>query len=49
MSKTISEELHKVLKKIDRPGSFCMSGGGAEPMPGLVVNGLGPIGLPLTA
>jgi hypothetical protein len=49
MGKSVSEQLHRVLKKIDRPGSFCVSGGGPAPLPGLVVEGLDPIGLPLTA
>ena len=48
MGRGVSEQLLRALKKIDRPGSFCVSGGGPAPLPGLEVAGLGPIGLPLT-
>ena len=47
MSSSVTERLHAVLKKIDRPGSFCVSGSVPAVMPGLNVTGLGPIGLPL--
>jgi hypothetical protein len=49
MSHSVAEELSEVLEKIDRPGSFCVSGGAPTVLPGLEVEGLGPIGLPLTA
>ena len=49
MARTIPERLLRALKPIDRPGSFCASGGGPAPLPGLEVTGLGPVGLPLTA
>ena len=49
MGRGISEQLLRVLKTIDRPGSFCVSGGGPTVLPGLDVSGLGPVGLPLTA
>ncbi len=49
MSKTNLDKLRQALAEIDRPGSFCASGSGAAVLPGLVVDGLGPIGLPLTA
>jgi hypothetical protein len=42
-------ELRRVLDKIDRPGTFCVSGGVPAILPGLVVDGLGPVGFPLTA
>lgn len=45
----VSEPLLRALEKIDRPGSFCVVGGGPAPLPGLEVAALGPIGLPLTA
>ena len=47
MSRTISEQLLRALKKIDRPGTFCTSGGMPAVLPGLKVVGLGPVGLPL--
>ncbi len=49
MSRAILRELSQVLQKIDRPGSFCVSGSVPVVLPGLEVAGLGPIGLPLTA
>ena len=49
MAKTVSEQLHAALKKINRPGSFCVTGSARAANPGLEVTGLGPIGLPLTA
>ena len=49
MSEDIREELGEVLSKIDRPGSFCVSGSAPPVLPGLEVEGLGPVGLPLTA
>jgi hypothetical protein len=48
MSTSISEKLSDALEKIDRPGSFCVSGSAPAVLPGLEVEGLGPIGLPLT-
>jgi len=44
----ILEELSQALSKIDRPGTFCASGSVQTVLPGLEVDGLGPIGLPLT-
>ena len=49
MREGIREELGQALSKIDRPGSFCVSGSAPAVLPGLEVEGLGPIGLPLTA
>jgi hypothetical protein len=48
MSSAVLQELSQVLGKIDRPGSFCVSGSVPAVLPGLEVAGLGPIGLPLT-
>ncbi|MGP0064994.1 MAG: 2OG-Fe(II) oxygenase [Isosphaeraceae bacterium] len=48
MEKTILDKLDEALSKIDRPGSFCVSGSVPAVIPGLEVDGLGPIGLPLT-
>ncbi len=49
IDRTVAEKLHRILTTIDRPGSFCVTGGGPAPLPGLEVAGLGPIGLPLSA
>lgn len=49
MAHTISEQLHTAIKKINRPGSFCVTGSDRAANPGLEVAGLGPIGLPLSA
>jgi hypothetical protein len=49
MSDTLVQELQQALKKIDRPGTFCVSGSGPAVLPGLEVGGLGLIGLPLNA
>jgi len=40
--------LGKALDKVDRPGTFCVSGSVPAVLPGLEVKGLGPVGLPLT-
>lgn len=40
--------LRQALTKIDRPGSFCVSGAVRLSHPGLEVKGMGPIGLPLS-
>src|SRR4051812_30197105 len=45
----IREKLSEALSKVDRPGSFCVSGSAPAVLPGLEVEGLGPVGLPLTA
>jgi hypothetical protein len=47
MNPTVLEELLHVLEEIDRPGSFCVSGSLPVVLPGLEVEGFGPIGLPL--
>src|SRR5712671_2761582 len=49
VGKAILEKLSKALSQIDRPGTFCVSGSAPAVLPGLEVEGLGPIGLPLTA
>jgi 2OG-Fe(II) oxygenase superfamily len=48
VSNKILEELSQAMSKIDRPGTFCVSGSVQTVLPGLEVGGLGPIGLPLT-
>jgi hypothetical protein len=42
------EKLDRALGQIDRPGTFCVSGRVPAVLPGLEVEGLGPIGLPLS-
>ena len=49
MANAILDKLSEALSQIDRPGSFCVSGSVPAVLPGLEVEGLGPIGLPLTA
>jgi hypothetical protein len=49
MSAAIFQKLSRLLKQIDWPGSFCVSGNFPVVLPGLEVEGLGPVGLPLTA
>src|SRR3954451_13496781 len=49
MREELSEELSQALSKIDRPGSFCVSGSAPAILPGLEVEGLGSVGLPLNA
>jgi predicted 2-oxoglutarate/Fe(II)-dependent dioxygenase YbiX len=49
LRRDILEKLGDELGKIDRPGSFCVSGSVPAVLPGLEVEGLGPVGLPLTA
>lgn len=48
MSQAFLRQLRQALERIDRPGSFCASGSVPVVLPGLEVEGLGPIGLPLT-
>jgi hypothetical protein len=48
MSESALQELRQALRKIDRPGSFCVRGSVPAVLPGLEVKDLGPIGLPLT-
>ena len=43
----VSNELLPALEKIDRPGSFCIGGRASPVLPGLEVDGIGSIGLPL--
>jgi predicted 2-oxoglutarate/Fe(II)-dependent dioxygenase YbiX len=45
----IAERLQAVLERIDRPGTFCVWGALGAVLPGLEVEGMGSIGLPLTA
>lgn len=47
MSETLRERLRQELSKIDRSGSFCAVGRAPAVLPGLEIEGLGPIGLPL--
>src|SRR5689334_18024630 len=44
----ILEKLDRALSQVDRPGTFSVSGSVPAILPGLVVEGLGPVGLPLT-
>ena len=44
-----TEDLLAAVKKVDRPSSFCVSGIAQAGLPGLEVEGLGAIGLPLLA
>lgn len=46
-SPDVHDRLLKALDEIDRPGDFCTSGDRPLTMPGLEVEGLGPVGLPL--
>jgi len=48
VSNEILKELSQAMSKIDRPGTFCVSGSVQTVLPGLEVDGLGSIGLPLT-
>ena len=48
MSKAALEKLRQALRKVDRPGTFCASGSVPAILPGLEVEGLGSVGLPLT-
>src|SRR5262245_5404159 len=48
VSNSVIEDLSEVLQQIDRPGSFCVSGSAPAVLPGLEVEGVGPIALPLT-
>ena len=45
----VTQRLLAVLEKIDRPGTFCVWGTLGAVLPGLEVEGMGSIGLPLTA
>ena len=46
---TVFRSLLEVLEKIDRPGSFCVSGSVPPILPGLEVEQMGSVGLPLGA
>ena len=48
VSESTLEQLSEALGEIDRPGTFCVSGTVPTVLPGLEVQGLGPIGLPLS-
>ncbi|WP_422928038.1 2OG-Fe(II) oxygenase [Singulisphaera sp. PoT] len=45
----LKSEIDAALRKVDRPGNYCASGSLPAVLPGLEVEGLGPVGLPLTA
>jgi 2OG-Fe(II) oxygenase superfamily len=49
VSRNTFEKISQALQEIDRPGSFCTRGRAPAVLPGLQVDGLGEIGLPLTA
>ncbi len=42
------DKLNRELDRIDRPGTFCAADSVPAVLPGLEVEGLGPVGLPLT-
>lgn len=44
----VHDKLLEALATVDRPGEVCTRGDRSLTLPGLVVRGLGPIGLPLT-
>ena len=44
---SINQQLLKALASIDRPGTFCTSGRVPAMLPGLEVEGVGPVALPL--
>jgi predicted 2-oxoglutarate/Fe(II)-dependent dioxygenase YbiX len=46
---TLSDQLLEALSHINRPGSFCTYHSVSPVLPGLEINDLGPIALPLTA
>jgi len=48
MADTIQQQILKVLQKVKRPGSFCATGPLPPVLPGLEVEGVGPIAFPLT-
>lgn len=45
----VLKKLDQALSRVDRPGSFCVSGSLPAVLPGLEIENLGPVGLPLTA
>src|SRR5438128_2010814 len=47
MAAQVDQQLLAALKKIDRPGTFCTSGQLPAILPGLEVEDVGPIALPL--
>jgi hypothetical protein len=49
MEPALAQKLVKVLEKIDRPGTFRTSGSAPVVLPGLEVEGVGQVGLPLAA
>jgi len=49
VASAILEQLDGALRQIDRPGTFCVNGSVPAVLPGLEVEGLGPVGLPLTS
>ena len=49
MNQALSDKLLGALRKIDRPGSFCAQGSVPTVLPGLEVENVGAIGLPLSA
>ena len=48
MATTIISKLLKTLKTVDRPTAFCVSETVQVLLPGLEVNGIGPVGLPVS-
>lgn len=49
MRPAVANDLAQTLKKVDRPATFCVSGALPAVLPGLVVDDVGPVALPLTA
>jgi len=45
---TLQTQILETLAAIDRPGNFCASGTESLVLPGLEVEGVGPVALPLT-
>src|SRR5438128_748263 len=48
-TRSVADRLLAALEKVDRPGTFATSGTAPAVLPGLEVDGLGAIGLPLSA
>ncbi|MGL4551158.1 MAG: 2OG-Fe(II) oxygenase, partial [Gemmataceae bacterium] len=47
MTRPVADALNLALRKIDRPGTFCCSGGVPAGLPGLTIDGVGPVAFPL--
>jgi len=49
VDKSLASQLLVAIGKIDRPGSFCVQGSRPAILPGLEVEGIGPVGMPLVS